>query len=508
MFKGLRVLLAPRINDAVEKFRIKIWREQGADIRDKRYLSAQMKRKRRSVEKNHDLYILANDLAQPEQLKQEIKKIENCNILNFPIVRSDWLTKSLEAEKLLPYADFIYRPKRVTSNSEIPDAKKIKISPKVKTTKPDRATTIISLLQRNKNRKEESAIDSKPLKTNNMIIDKFEKIINLLEIDKFVNPSDEFRIAQYRNAVKCIETLSVPISSSNDLKGVYNFGKGLKKHIQEIIDTGTFEKYEALKQKVATDKTCNLINEICNIHGFGPASAFKILKNYHINSVEELKTNEDLYRSLTKQQKLGIKYRYDWSQRIPRYEVTEIFEKLLGIVNKQPLVEGNNQPVIRIMGSYVRGVKTCGDIDLMMYQKGENDPKVLHGLLYKLVKILEEEKFIDCELTDVSPKMSKFNGSCILEEGKGMLHRRIDIIAVEYDRLGAALLYFVGNQAFNRGLRMLAILNNERLSDQGLVKLVTDKQGAQREEMIESFDENKILDHLGVGWVDYTDRNI
>lgn len=187
MFKGLRVLLAPRINDAVEKFRIKIWREQGADIRDKRYLSAQMKRKRRSVEKNHDLYILANDLAQPEQLKQEIKKIENCNLLKFPIVRSDWLTKSLEAEKLLPYADFIYRPKRVTSDSEIPDAKKRKISPKVKMTKPDKATTIISLLQRNKNRKEESAIDSKPLKTNNMIIDKFEKIINLLEIDKFVN---------------------------------------------------------------------------------------------------------------------------------------------------------------------------------------------------------------------------------------------------------------------------------------------------------------------------------
>ena len=129
-----------------------------------------MKRKRRSVEKNHDLYILANDLAQPEQLKQEIKKIENCNILNFPIVKSDWLTKSLEAEKLLPYADFIYRPKRVTSNSEIPDAKRIKISPKIKVTKPDKATTIISLLQRNKNRKEELEKYSKPLKTKNMII--------------------------------------------------------------------------------------------------------------------------------------------------------------------------------------------------------------------------------------------------------------------------------------------------------------------------------------------------
>lgn len=507
MFKGMRILLVPRINDAVEKFRIKIWREQGIDVRDKRYLSAQLKRKQKPNTPKDSLYILANDLAQPDQLKLEIAKIRSNNTLGFPIVRSEWLTKSLDAKKLLPYTNFAYRAKRERNNQKI-SVKRAKVEKDSKVSKPNRAQKIITLLQSNKNKKEKRIIDHTPLRTNNVIIDKFNEMINLLEIDKFVNSSDEFRITQYRNAIKLIQTLTVPVLYTDDLKDTYGFGKGLRQHVQEILDTGTFEKYEMLKQKVAKDKTCNLVKEICNIHGFGPASAFKILEKFKVSKMEELTTNKELYSSFTRQQKLGIKYNYDWSQRIPRDEVTELYERLLTIIGHKPLVEGDNQPVIRIMGSYVRGVKTCGDIDLMMYQKGENDPKKLHRLLYKLVKTLERENFIDCELTDVSPKMSKFNGSCVLNQGKGMLHRRIDIITVEYDRLGGALLYFVGNETFNRGLRMLAILNNERLSDQGLVKLVTDKQGVQREEMVESFDEKKILDHLGVGWIDYTDRNI
>lgn len=505
MLKGINILVSPTVNSGVERYRLKIWRNQGAIIKDRRYFNAQIKKKNQLL-KPDTLYILANDLATPQDRNDEIEDIRNKNVMNYPILKMEWITESLSKQRLLPIDQFIYRSCKRSSKS-IESINKRPKKTTLKVGKHNQIEGIISILQRNRNQIRLDPKQERALSTNANIIDRFKGMINLLEIEKLIDSSAQFRIVPYSNAINMIETLDRPICSSDDVKQYYGFGKSLQDHIDEILKTGTFTKYEHLKRKVNRNAQLKLVNQICQIHRFGPVTAYKIIQTYHPAKLDDLKSNKKLYSSLSKQQKLGLNYYHDWLERIPRNEVASLYQRILDIVKEKPLIEDDdNQPVIKIMGSYLRGSRDCGDIDLMIYRKGVNDSSKVHKLLYKLVTLLEEQNFINCELTNVSPNMNKFNGGCILK--KGFKCRRIDIIAVEYKRLGSAMLYFVGNDTFNRGLRLLATLRGERLSDQGLVRISKNRNGVERETMIESFDEHKILDHLGVKWVDYTDRNV
>lgn len=68
---------------------------------------------------------------------------------------------------------------------------------------------------------------------------------------------------------------------------------------------------------------------------------------------------------------------------------------------------------------------------------------------------------------------------------------------------GAALIYFTGNDIFNRSIRLLASKKNMRLNQRGLYKDVM--RGYKRErltegELVEGKSEKKIFEILGVQW--------
>lgn len=98
------------------------------------------------------------------------------------------------------------------------------------------------------------------------------------------------------------------------------------------------------------------------------------------------------------------------------------------------------------------------------------DHCVSTGAIVKLVAILKTEGLLRAELAISDDPMAldvKINGLIQLPGG---LMRRIDILGVPIEEMPAALIYFTGNDIFNRSLRLKArhmgySLNQRYLSD-------------------------------------------
>ena len=81
--------------------------------------------------------------------------------------------------------------------------------------------------------------------------------------------------------------------------------------------------------------------------------------------------------------------------------------------------------------------------------------------------------------------------------------RRIDLLLVPSDEMGAALIYFTGDDIFNRSLRLLASTQGMRLNQRGLYKDVIRGKGREKLSegtLVEGKDEKKIFEILGVPW--------
>jgi len=98
---------------------------------------------------------------------------------------------------------------------------------------------------------------------------------------------------------------------------------------------------------------------------------------------------------------------------------------------------------------------------------------------------------------------TKWHGACVLPEAPNPIWRRIDFLLVPESELGAALIYFTGDDIFNRSIRLLSSMKGMRLNQRGLYKDVMRGPGRVKLNegtLIEGADENKIFDALGVPW--------
>jgi DNA polymerase IV len=80
---------------------------------------------------------------------------------------------------------------------------------------------------------------------------------------------------------------------------------------------------------------------------------------------------------------------------------------------------------------------------------------------------------------------------------------------VPEEEMGAALIYFTGNDIFNRSIRLLARKKGMRLNQKGLYKDV--KRGRRGEKLnegmlVEGQSEKKIFEVLGVPWREPEER--
>ncbi|KAG8674676.1 hypothetical protein FPOAC2_00709 [Fusarium poae] len=322
--------------------------------------------------------------------------------------------------------------------------------------------------------------------------------------DYYNRINDHWRSTAYRKVISTLKRQETKITSAEEAQQLPNVGPRLAQKIEEIVTTDRLQRLE-YAQKEPMDEALQLF---LGIYSVGNSQAQRWLAQ-GFRTLEDLKANA----KRSPNQSLGIDHYDDLNTRIPRHEV-----EALGIVVKRAAQRIDPEVELIIGGSYRRGAKTSGDIDFIITKSNTKSSADLRPFLDSLVQRLETEGFLVARLASSRSASdgSKWHGCCVLPRINGFsdddykpVWRRIDFLLVPESERGAALLYFTGNDIFNRSMRLLASKKGMRLNQRGLYKDVM--RGPQRVkitdgELIEGRDEQRIFDILGVKWREPQER--
>src|SRR5437762_5214358 len=255
---------------------------------------------------------------------------------------------------------------------------------------------------------------------------------------------DTYRAKSFSEAAIKIEIYPDAIISGQDAKDKIKTGivPSIAVVIDEYTNTGTSSRLQELRGK-NQDRT-KTVEMFRTLHGVGPVTANKF---YDLG----YRTFEDLWTkaALTDAQKLGIMYREHLSQRIPRDEMIYTDAAFHQMFPKLDLI---------IVGSYRRGEPDSGDIDILIKKTGN----------LNLDKIVQHLHFAKLLVGDLALGESKYLGIFQLPQHNA---HRIDLLLIDPQSWGSALMYFTGSQRFNILMRQRAKDLNMRLNEYGLFEL-------------------------------------
>ncbi|QDS74610.1 hypothetical protein FKW77_008604 [Venturia effusa] len=298
---------------------------------------------------------------------------------------------------------------------------------------------------------------------------------------------DHWRPLAYRRAITTLKKEPRKIISKDDAVRLPFVGERLAAKIEEIATTNRLRKLDNAK----SDPVDKAIEIFRGIYGVGLSQATRWV-NEGFRTLDDLCVNKV---KLTGNQRIGIEHYDDLQTRIPRAEVAEH-----GRLVKEALARLDPAFEATIMGSYRRGASDSGDIDIIITKPGVGIQQIRDTVVGRLIPQLLEQGFLKFGLaTGDETSGSKWHGCSCLPTST--VWRRIDFLFVPSDEMGAALIYFTGNDIFNRSMRLLASKKGMRLNQRGLYTNVL--RGKQRQkvtegELIEGKDEKRIFEILGV----------
>ncbi|KAI9786511.1 MAG: hypothetical protein M1835_003053 [Candelina submexicana] len=306
--------------------------------------------------------------------------------------------------------------------------------------------------------------------------------------DYYSRINDTWRPIAYRKAISTLRKQTHKITTKEEAFSLSYIGERLAQKIEEIVWTNRLRRLDNTRQ----DPAEKVLQTFLKIYGVGFFVASKWVSQGH-------KTFTDLLQraQLTDNQRIGIAHYDDFLSRIPRAEVEEH-----GAVVSKAALALDPDLEIHIMGSYRRGGADCGDIDMVITKPGAPIHYLRSLLIESLVPKLFEQGFLQTALASTSRLTgTKWHGASALPSSS--VWRRIDFLLVPWEELGAALIYFTGNDIFNRSVRLLAGRKGMRLNQRGLWRDVM--RGQKRERitqgtLIEGHSEKKIFELLGVPW--------
>jgi len=306
--------------------------------------------------------------------------------------------------------------------------------------------------------------------------------------DYYAEIRDQWRPISYRKVIAQLRNHPTRITTKEQAIKLPFVGKRLAEKIEEIAHTNHLRRLENARQE-PNDQS---IQAFIKIYGVGFAQASRWVGQGY-------RTLADLVSkaSLSENQKIGIAHYDDFNTRIPRAEV----KRHADFVGRVALSLDNDLEIY-LMGSYRRGAETSGDIDLIFTHTSLPLSKIGDLILDTLVPLLFKQGFLKATLAASSHgEGSKWHGASCLPDST--IWRRIDLLLVPREELGAALIYFTGNDIFNRSLRLLAGRKGMRLNQRGLYKDVMRGPGRVKVTegvLVEGADEKKIFAALGVPW--------
>ncbi|KAL9942891.1 hypothetical protein D7B24_002667 [Verticillium nonalfalfae] len=338
--------------------------------------------------------------------------------------------------------------------------------------------------------------------------------------DYYGRINDTWRPIAYRKVISLLKRQTRKISTAAGAIRLPGVGARLADKIEEIVTTDRLRRLEHAERDPA-DET---LQRFVRIYGVGNAQASRWIAQGH-RTLDDLRARA----VLSANQRIGIDHYDDLNTRIPRREV----EALAAVVRSAAAALDPSVELI-IGGSYRRGAASSGDIDLIVTREGTTSTRELLPFLTRLTRTLEARGFLVAALAtsrdDVAGGGTKWHGCCVLPEpeaarlhlGEGVgsergsdpgapspatpyrpVWRRIDFLVVPAAELGAALLYFTGNDIFNRSMRLLAACKGMRLNQRGLYRDVLrgpDRAKVTDGALLEGRDERRIFALLNVTW--------
>jgi|TARA_B110000858_G_scaffold161378_1_gene185944 DNA polymerase beta len=254
-------------------------------------------------------------------------------------------------------------------------------------------------------------------------------------------------------AIKILNKYNDVIISGAHAKQLDNIGEGIAKRIDEIIQTNTLVELKTIETKESL-----ALHDFCRITGVGPSKANKWINDDKLYSIDDLKNaiaNDKI--KVTHHIEIGLKYLNDFEQKIPRPKI-ELFEILL----KKTIKSFKDKNIMfEICGSYRRGLKSSGDVDILLSHQHDKN------YLKKLVTRLTNIGCIIDNLTSLGDK--KYMGVYMIDK----IARRIDIRFIERKSYYTAMLYFTGSKDFNIKMRNIALKKGYSLSEYHLRNVET-----------------------------------
>ena len=298
-----------------------------------------------------------------------------------------------------------------------------------------------------------------------------KELIDIMEelADIMMRQGEPFKSRAYKKASETIMGYPDEITNVSELKGKPAIGKTIMEKLEEFQKTGTLRVLERERK--------NPMNLFTQIYGIGPKKAKQLIEG-GITTIAELRENEN---KLNDTQKIGLKYFEPLQKRIPRDEI-EDFNKEFDKIFKEVAPEGSKY---QIVGSYRRGAKTSGDIDVII-TNDQNNVSVFNDFLDKLIK----EKVVTEVLTRGKTK------SLTIGEIPGSIPRRLDFLYTAPKEYSFATLYFTGSKAFNIVMRQRALDVGLTLNEHGLFKMTAGKKGEAVD--IDFPTEESIFEFLGM----------
>ncbi len=276
---------------------------------------------------------------------------------------------------------------------------------------------------------------------NENIINEFEKLIKFTHNNINNEKNNTFRLAQFKKMLNIIKQYPIEITLDNikELEIIYDSQNNIIEDLENIIGVGRKTALKFIKMGITSVK---MLNE-------------KVESN-------EIKVSHDIL--------IGLKYYGIVKGDIPRNEISKIESIIKNIIDKLNIkLNDNNKYIFEICGSYRRGKKTSGDIDILFSKLNSGDEshlKILINNLKKNIKLNNNQPLLIDDITYKTQK-TKYMG---IAKYKNNYPRRIDIIYIPYVYYYSALLYFTGSAELNLKMRKIAKKHGYKLSEYGLTK--------------------------------------
>lgn len=280
---------------------------------------------------------------------------------------------------------------------------------------------------------------------------------------------DRFKVIAYRRASTSVRNLEEDVEDvwrRGQLTEIKYVGEGIAKKIDEYLRTGRLEPLERMEKRVPTG-----VMELMKVPGIGPKTAFKLAKNYHVKSVEDLRVGlasgsltEAVGQVMAKKLAEEVQKMKEGSSRMLLIEAFHLAAQLVGYFEEKGID-------VHPAGSLRRGASTVGDIDLLTTEEEA------------------AQAFVAFPGVDRVIEQGPTRVSVFLSTGT-----QVDLRIVKEDELGSALIYFTGSKQHNIELRSLAIEKGWKLNEYGLLDAKTGK-------VIASRSEEQVYEKLGLRFI-------